>query len=291
MVESRWTSGYQIYHPMNTFTRPAYSYALPLSERVSCVTHHILVHLFLLLAVVPVLQAQVGFSIGSQIAQPGTTIEVPVQVAQFDNIGGFQFSLAWDPAVISFQEVTNYDLDKIELFDYHEDMPGSFRAVWQADNPDTGFSVEDGHTIFTLKFVVVGSVDDSTWISFSDVPLEPEVVNYNNDIMPVEFTFGLVRVDEGSAARALASGPIVVQIIPNPCREWCDVLLSVTQSMDVHIRVVDLSGNTVYQIDRHLEPGQQEVSLPAVQALASGGYFIMVETSGSRYIKRMLVQK
>jgi len=235
--------------------------------------------------------AQVTFTAGSMMAQPSSTIEVPVTVANFASIAGFQLSMAWDPDVLSFTGITNFDLDKEELFDYNEFSPGSLYLLWQSDDPNSGFTVEDGHTVFTLQFSVTGSAGDSTWVSFVDEPHEPEVVNADNVIMPLEFTFGLVRVDEESSATFLPESPVQMQIIPNPCREWCDVLLTVREAMDVQIRILDLSGQTVYHIERHLEPGQQEVSLPAVQALASGGYFIMVETRKSRYIKKMLVQK
>jgi hypothetical protein len=253
---------------------------------------------FRLLGVLPLMlaftligQAQVSFSAGSMVAQPTSTIEVPITVANFQGIAGLQLSLAWDPDVLSFTGITNFDLDKQELFDYNEFSPGSLYLLWQANNPDTGFSVEDGHTIFTLQFSVIGQTGDSTWVSFVDEPHEPEVVNFDNQILALEFSFGLIMVDEESSLLFTPESPMTMQIIPNPCREWCDVLLSVRESMDVQIRILDLTGQTVYHIARHLEPGTQEVSLPAVQALASGGYFIMVETRQSRYIKKMLIQK
>lgn len=235
--------------------------------------------------------AQVTFTAGSMMAQPSSTIEVPITVSNFTNITGLQLSMAWDPDVLSFTGVTNIDLDKVELFDYNEFFPGSLYLLWWSDDPNSGFTVQDGHTIFTLQFTVVGKTGDSTWVSFVDEPHEPEVVNADNIIMPLEFTYGMVRVDEESSATFLPESPVQMQIIPNPCREWCDVLLTVREAMEVQIRILDLTGQTVYHIERHLEPGQQEVSLPAVQALASGGYFIMVETRKSRYIKKMLVQK
>lgn len=235
--------------------------------------------------------AQLRFSAGSMIASPGSTIEVPIQVQQFDSIGGFQLSLDWDPQVISFNGITNFDLDKVENFDYVENTPGSLYLFWFAQDVEKGYSLEDDHTIFTLQFAVVGEIGDSTWVRFVDVPYEPEAVDWDDNLLSLEFSFGLIKVDEQSSVSTLPASPVVIQIIPNPCRDWCDVLLTVQEPLDVQIRIIDLTGKTVYHTDRHLEPGQQEVSLPAVQALSSGGYYIMVETTQSRYIKKMSIQK
>lgn len=236
-------------------------------------------------------QAQLGFRAASLIAQKGQIIEVPIQVSNFDSIGGFQLSMTWDTNILDFKAITNFGLDKIENFDYSEITTGALFYYWYAENVDTGFSVEDDDTIFTLQFEVIGDQGDSTWVSFVDEPNAPEAVDYQDQVLPLEFTYGLVVVDEASSTIELPQSPIMMQVIPNPCREWCDVRLTLNESLDVTIQVVDLAGQVVYQDKRHMEPGQQEVSLPANQALAGGGYFIVVETDRGRYIKKMLVQK
>jgi len=245
----------------------------------------------LLLASAVSADAQLGFRAASMVAQKGQIIEVPIQVSNFDSIGGFQLSMTWDTNILDFKAITNFGLDKVENFDYSEITTGALFYYWYAENVDTGFSVEDDDTIFTLQFEVIGDQGDSTWVSFVDEPNAPEAVDYQDQVLPLEFTYGLVVVDDASSTIDLPASPIMMQVIPNPCREWCDVRLTVNESLDVTIQVVDLAGQIVYQQQRHMEPGQQEVSLPANQALAGGGYFIVVETDRGRYIKKMLVQK
>jgi hypothetical protein len=237
-------------------------------------------------------QAQLGFTAGSKIVHPDETIEVPITVSNFDSIGGFQLSFAWDTAVVSFNTITNFNLDKIENFEFAVMGPGSLFLYWFAENVDAGYSVSDGDTIFSLEFTVTGNVGDSTWVSFVDEPNAPEAVDYDDNKLPLEFTFGLLVVDNPSSTTTIPSAaPLVMQIVPNPCREWCDVQLTVTEPMDVQVQIMDLSGQIVFNITRHLEPGQQEVSLQATEALANGGYFIIVQSERSRYIKKMVIQK
>ncbi len=245
----------------------------------------------ILLASAVTADAQLGFRAASMVAQKGQIIEVPIQVSNFDSIGGFQLSMTWDTNILDFKAITYFALDKIENFDYSVITTGALFYYWYAENVDTGFSVEDDDTIFTLQFEVIGDQGDSTWVSFVDEPNAPEAVDYQDQVLPLEFTYGLVVVDEASSSILLSASPIMMQVIHNPCREWCDVRLTLKESLDVTIQVVDLAGQIVYQQKRHMEPGQQEVSLPANQALAGGGYFIVVETDRGRYIKKMLVQK
>lgn len=236
-------------------------------------------------------QAQVAFIAESMAAEPGSTIHVPIKVSEFDSISGFQLSITWDTLVLQFDSISNYDLEKIENFDWALDSFHRMSMFWYADDVYSGFSTENGHTIFTLSFTVIGSLGDSSWVSFTDEPLSPEVIDYNDLPVPIDFTYGLIQVQEKSAIVPAFIPALKMQIIPNPCREWCDVQLEVSQPTDVILQVVNLAGAVVYELERHLLPGNQDISIPAADALHSGGYYIIVTSEQGRYIKRMLIQK
>ncbi|MBK7343615.1 MAG: hypothetical protein IPJ06_11325 [Saprospiraceae bacterium] len=235
-------------------------------------------------------QAQVAFIAESMAAEPGSTIHVPIKVSEFDSISGFQLSITWDTLVLQFDSISNYDLEKSKTLT----GPGLLHRMsmfWYADDVYSGFSTENGHTIFTLSFTVIGSLGDSSWVSFTDEPLSPEVIDYNDLPVPIDFTYGLIQVQEKSAIVPAFIPALKMQIIPNPCREWCDVQLEVSQPTDVILQVVNLAGAVVYELERHLLPGNQDISIPAADALHSGGYYIIVTSEQGRYIKRMLIQK
>ncbi len=236
-------------------------------------------------------QAQVSFIAESMVAQPGANIHLPIKVSDFDSISGFQLSITWDTLVLQFDSISNFDLEKIENFDWALDSFHRMSMFWYADDVYSGFSTENGHTIFTLSFTVIGEIGDSSWVSFTDEPLAPEVIDYNDLPVPIDFTYGLIQVQENSAIVPAFVPNLKMQIIPNPCREWCDVQLEVSQPTDVVLQVVNLAGSVVYELERHLIPGNQDISIPAAEALHSGGYYIIVTSEQGRYIKRMLVQK
>ena len=201
---------------------------------------------------------------------------MPIKVSEFDSISGFQLSIGWDTLVLQFDSISNFDLEKFENFDWALDSFHRMSMFWYADDVYSGFSTEDGHTIFTLSFTVIGSLGDSSWVSFLDEPLSPEVIDYNDLPVPIDFTYGLIHVQEKSAIVPSFVPNLKMQIIPNPCREWCDVQLEVSQPTDVVLQVVNLAGAVVYELERHLLPGNQDISIPAAEALHSGGYYIIV---------------
>ncbi|MCF8239304.1 MAG: hypothetical protein K9I85_14170 [Saprospiraceae bacterium] len=253
--------------------------------------HSAIIGAFLLVFSLSTASAQVGFIAESVVASPGSVLHLPIKVTEFDSISGFQLSIEWDTLVLQFDSISNFDLEKIENFDWALDSIHRMSMFWYADDVYSGFSTENGHTIFTLSFTVIGQMGDSSWVSFVDEPLTPEVIDYNDNPVPIDFTYGLVQVQENSAVVPAFIPPLKMQIIPNPCREWCDVQLEVSQATDVIVQVVNLAGAVVYELESHLLPGHQDISIPAAEALHSGGYYVIVITEQGRYIKRMLIQK
>ncbi len=43
------------------------------------------------------------------VSEGATTVTVPVKVSGFSGIGGFQFTVAWDPAALTFNSVGDFD--------------------------------------------------------------------------------------------------------------------------------------------------------------------------------------
>jgi hypothetical protein len=224
-------------------------------------------------------------------AAPGTIIEVPIRVSGFDSVVGMQFSLCWDSLVLSFMDVTNYDLEKVELFDFYSQQAGSFNCVWQAEDVFVGYTVPNEHIIFTLQFEVLGAIGDSTALSFVGLDKENEALHVSDNLFDLDYQEGMVYIEEMSGVINFPADLLKMEVLPNPCKEWCDVQFIATEPMNVHLQLIDFSGRTVYQIDRRLEVGVQEVSLSAVEALPSGGYFLIVESGRHRSVRKMMIQK
>lgn len=137
-------------------------------------------------------------NIGAINTTVGSTICVPVTVNDFDAIASLQFSLAWDPAVLQFNEVTNFNLPDLNAasFNTTQTASGQTAMAW-FDNTAQGVTLTDGTTLFELCFTVLGADGTSSNITFTDTPTQREAANANTTITFTE-TNGSVTVGDGT---------------------------------------------------------------------------------------------
>ena len=130
--------------------------------------------------------------------EAGTTICLPVTVNDFNAIASLQFSLQWDPAVLQFNEVRNFNLPDLNAgsFNTTETASGRTAMAW-FDNTAQGVTLQDGATLFEVCFTVIGATGASSTITFTDVPTQREAATSNNTITFTE-TNGTLTVGSGT---------------------------------------------------------------------------------------------
>jgi len=138
-------------------------------------------------------------NIGALNTAVGSMVCVPITVNDFDAIASLQFSLQWDPAVIQFNEVTNFNLPDLNAasFNTTQTASGQTAMAW-FDNTAQGVTLADGTVLFEMCFTVLGGDGTSSSIVFTDTPTQREAANANNTITFTE-TNGSVTVGDGTA--------------------------------------------------------------------------------------------
>ncbi len=137
-------------------------------------------------------------NIGALNAPAGSTVCLPITVNDFDVIASLQFSLEWDPAVLQFSEVTNFNLPDLNAnsFNTTNVTNGQAAMAW-FDNSAQGVTLADGSTLFEICFTVLGTVGNTSSVVFTDVPTQREAANPNSTITFTE-TNGTVTVEAGT---------------------------------------------------------------------------------------------
>jgi len=157
-------------------------------------------------------QREVDFKFDDFCVRNGDQIEVDVKVCGFSNIIGFQFSLQWNPMVLSYVEVKNfnpnldgYDDDSFgkETDDISE---GFLRTLWNDFNSPSGTSLLSNSVLYTAVFDVVSMKDTMTDVgvcrfscplAFEIIDSDQRSLNFNtlngkittkNTIVPVELS-------------------------------------------------------------------------------------------------------
>lgn len=136
----------------------------------------------------------VSFKIGKTQGNQGEQVCVDVSAKKFEDIVGFQYSLAWDPAVLSFSEVNNFNLPGLSSTSFGN--PSSDRLTTSWFNPDLeGTTVPNNTTIYSVCFTIVGSSGTASDLDFTDNPTSIEVFDENFNILPTVFKSGKVKVN------------------------------------------------------------------------------------------------
>jgi len=128
-----------------------------------------------------------NFSIENQeVPGDAITVTVPIKVSDFSDVGAMQFTLSWDPAVLSFKSLGDFDhsTSPTELFFFGE-THFSLSAVSNGnllclyEQPLAADVVLDGKaTIFSIAFDVVGGDGSSSYVQFSDEPTPRKLASF-----------------------------------------------------------------------------------------------------------------
>lgn len=135
----------------------------------------------------------VEFKIGKANANQGDQVCVDVTTKKFDNILAFQYSLAWDPAVLSFSEVNNFSLPGLSSSSFAN--PAADRLTTSWFNEDlAGITLPNNHTLYSVCFTVSGTSGDQSDLDFTDNPTAIEVIDGDFNELPTSFKSGRVKV-------------------------------------------------------------------------------------------------
>ena len=158
-----------------------------------------------------------GFALigeGDLQAGPGETVCMGVSINDFTDIVSMQFSINWDPDVLMYEGVQNFNLQDFSAANVAGpegpgNMPGQASVLWFDQNV-TGVTVDDGTVIFEICFTVVGDCDETTNIDFTSDPLDIEVSN-DTEVVTVSTVSGDFEVVCGGC------NPSVVEVVDPSC--------------------------------------------------------------------------
>lgn len=130
-------------------------------------------------------------------AQPNETICLDVTVTGFQDIAGLQYSMSWDPSILRFSEVRNFNPSftafGAENVGLSEANMGSIRVQWN-DFTAAGVTLNDGAVIYQVCFDAIGTSGQNSLVEFTNSPVNIEVIDLNNGIVEFNQTRGQVNI-------------------------------------------------------------------------------------------------
>lgn len=227
----------------------------------------------------------VALALPEDTAMTGETIYMPVTVENFTGIIAMQFSISYDSLVLEFQDVSDFGLEylTIDNFGLPPGLPKGVLTVSWFDQQLQPQSLEDGDTLFVLRFEVIGGPGSWSALAFTGTPADVEFGDENGLPLPYILDSGSVYVEPGVAARSLKNPEFTYfPLSPNPMSAGLSYLrFELHKAMDVHWRVMNAEGKILIEGSDYLPPGQHSILLQKEQLPSAGTY--IVELSGENY--------
>ncbi|GEM_PF-4572015 len=167
-------------------------------------------------------QAPTNFTLIAESKSAGcdeTDISIDINVAAFDSISGTEFSINWDPAVLSYTTTDN-QLFPTGSFGPIDNTNGRINYSW-FDNSSDGQTLADGATLFTMHFTSSGG--GVSPIEFSDIPNAIEITQRDNGV-PVRIARDSIILMAGTVT--------IIDTIPPTISCFNDVELSLPLGTD-----------------------------------------------------------
>jgi Secretion system C-terminal sorting domain/Cohesin domain len=213
----------------------------------------------------------------SQKANSGDLISTEIKLKSRDTILLMSFLLEWDPTVLTFQKVDNFNLtpSAYDIFGLVNVTSGSLKFNWLGNDD---FPIKDSVMIFKVNFKVEGNKGTSSPLRF----VKPKVYNPKGDTIALNFQNGSVMVNSGTSAVGNVSDTEgyaqLHQSQPNPANNKILIPFTIKEADDVTLTIYDMVGKLVFTEKKRVGAGDQNFELNTEGVLARGIYVYGIQT-------------
>lgn len=103
----------------------------------------------------------------------GEISQIDITSENFIDMTTLSFTFMWDPTVVNFSSVGNFNLQFLDNADFNlnDTLSGKLYLSW-FDDDVTGENLADGETIFSIFFETIGNTGTTTDLMFQDGPTD-----------------------------------------------------------------------------------------------------------------------
>ena len=139
---------------------------------------------------------QLPLRISSAKVAKGERACLSVTATQFNEIVSMQYTMKWDPSVLTFREVKNFGLPGMAASNFGERAQdkGILAYSWFDANV-AGITKPDGTVLYDACFEATGEKGSSTTFEFADAPVVIEISNSASQFLGIDAVNGKVVVE------------------------------------------------------------------------------------------------
>jgi hypothetical protein len=225
-------------------------------------------------------------------ADIGSTLVVEVKVDSFNNVGGMEFSIKWNPDMLSYKQTGNLGVTFNEFSGFNEAKidEGKLGLSWISPSAVEGITLPDSTTLFSIEFDVIGTTDDTTSLQFSDDPRTREFFTTAGVVIPSIYRNGFVTLT-GTSGTSYNSAPDLINLYPptpNPFYENTFIKIDLRQAAQTNIKIVDQMGKVLHDEQQYLSAGLQTIPVSKDIFSHSGTYYCLLYANDFRVMQKLV---
>jgi hypothetical protein len=220
--------------------------------------------------------SQVDFSFEDTTALPSTPLEIPLVVSNFYNLLGIQFSINYDPAVIEFVSITNFNLPGLSAANFGNPSPGVLVLSW-LDPSFSGVSVPDNTQIFSIVFNAIGISGTNSILEITNTPTTIEVIDGDSNAVQLFSTPANISIQ--SSLSIVDENADIDRIYPNPSTNYLNII---SNSPIETIEFYDINGRFVFKT--------KITSQLNIKQLSKGLYFLKITLQNNKIIHKKMIK-
>jgi hypothetical protein len=238
-----------------------------------------LIILFLFFLSIMSLNGQITLIAPTQKANNGDLISAEIKLKSKDTISLISFNLEWDPSVLTFQKVDNFNLtaSSFDIFGLNNTTSGALKFNWLGAEP---FLVKDSIVIFKVNFKVEGNKGTNSTIRF----VKPKAYDNSINVDSIRITVqnGAVMVNSGTNAVGNVSDTEgyaqLLQNQPNPVLNKVVFPFNIKEADEVTLTIYDMFGKHIFSQKKKVDAGSQNFELNTEGLLTQGMYVYGIQT-------------
>jgi hypothetical protein len=220
---------------------------------------------------------QAALILPTQKANSGDLVSAEIKLKYRDTISLMSFLLEWDPTVLTFQKVDNFNLtpSSFDIFGLTNVTTGSLKFNWLGNDD---FLIKDSVMIFKVNFKVDGNKGTSSPLRF----IRPKVYNTKGDTIALTYQNGAVMVNSGTSAVGNVSDTEgyaqLQQSQPNPASNKVLFPFTIKEADEITLTIHDMVGKLIFTEKKRVGAGDQNFELNTEGVLARGMYVYGIQT-------------
>ncbi len=155
--------------------------------------------------------------VGGVSACLGDVITFDQVVTDFTDVSGFQYTIQYDPTILSFNNVDDFStsLPGLNGASFNTSIPGEIRCLWSNFNAAT---LPDLSSLYKLSFTVINEDPTPTNITFATGSLPPEIIFQDRSIQSPQLVNTVMNTfcGSGPSNSPLCNAPSTSYIAFNP---------------------------------------------------------------------------